>query len=215
MKKNKYDIFSLVIMLLSIIGTMLVYAKLPDQVPSHWNIRGEIDNYSSKEFIYFTALLPVILYGAMKFIPKVDPKKESYKKHQKAYDITIFTIILFLIGMHWITMSYSLGYPLDMMKYIKISLGILFIVMGNYMPQIRFNYFFGIRTPWTLSSENVWRKTHIVGGYLYFLIGIIFILSSIFDNSMTFYIAIASIILISLAIILYSYLLYRDEKKYH
>ena len=95
MKKNKYDIFSLVIMLLSIIGTMLVYAKLPDQVPSHWNIRGEIDNYSSKEFIYFTALLPVILYGAMKFIPKVDPKKESYKKHQKAYDITIFTIIIF------------------------------------------------------------------------------------------------------------------------
>ncbi len=215
MKKNKYDIFSLVIMLLSIIGTMLVYAKLPDQVPSHWNIRGEIDNYSSKEFIYFTAVLPVILYGAMKFIPKVDPKKESYKKHQKAYDITIFTIILFLIGMHWITMSYSLGYPLDMMKYIKISLGILFIVMGNYMPQIRFNYFFGIRTPWTLSSENVCRKTHIVGGYLYFLIGVIFILSSIFDNSMTFYIAIASIILISLAIILYSYLLYRDEKKYH
>lgn len=214
MKKNKYDMLLVAIMLLSIIGTILVYAKLPDQVPSHWNIRGEIDNYSSKEFIYFTALLPVILYGAMKFIPKVDPKKESYKKHQKAYDITIFTIILFLIGMHWITMSYSLGYPFDMVKYIKISLGILFIVMGNYMPQIRFNYFFGIRTPWTLSSEAVWRKTHIIGGYLYFLIGIIFILSSIFDNSMTFYIAIGSIILMSLAITLYSYLLYKDEKKY-
>lgn len=212
MKKNKYEILLIIGMLISILGTVIIYTKLPNQVPTHWNIKGDIDNYSSKRFVYFTGLLPCILYGLMKFIPKIDPRKDSYKKHQNAYNITIFAIIIFLILVHWMTIGYSLGYQLDMVKYIKISLGILFIVMGNYMPQIRFNYFFGIRTPWTLSSETVWRKTHKIGGYLYFLIGIIFILSSFINNSIAFYIVISSIILLSLGLTLYSYLLYRNEK---
>ena len=212
MKKNK-DVFLISIILLSIIATILIYAKLPDQIPSHWNIKGEIDNYSSTSFVYFTGLLPLVLYGFMKIIPKIDPKRESYKKHDKAYNNTIFTVILFLVGLHWVTIGYSLDYSIDMIAYIKVSLGILFIVIGNYMPQIRFNYSFGIKTPWTLSSENVWKKTHIAGGYLYFLIGIIFILSSISDSSMAFYISIGSIILMSLGVTLYSYLLYVNEKK--
>lgn len=213
MKKNKYDALLISIILLSIIGTISIYSKLPDQIPSHWNIKGEVDNYSSTSFVYFTGLLPLVLYGFMKIMPKIDPKRESYKKHDKAYNKTIFTIILFLVGLHWVTIGYSLDYSIDMMIYIKVSLGILFIVIGNYMPQIRFNYSFGIKTPWTLSSENVWKKTHIVGGYLYFLIGIIFILSSIFNSSMAFYISIGSIVLMSLAVTLYSYLLYIHEKK--
>lgn len=211
MKKSKSEILLTISIFLSIIGTILIYTKLPDQIPTHWGIDGTVDNYSSKGFIYFTALLPVILYIIMKFIPKIDPRRESYKKHGNAYKITILGAITFLIGIHWMTIGYSLGYTIDITKYVMISLGILFILMGNFMPQIRFNYFFGIRTPWTLASEIVWRKTHMLGGYLYFVNGAIFIISSLFNNSMSFYISMGSIILTSLFLLLYSYGIYRRE----
>lgn len=213
MRKNKSEILLIIGILLSIVGTTLIYTKLPEQIPTHWSIEGTVDDYSSKTFIYFTALLPIVLYAVMKFIPKIDPKKEAYKKHESAYRVTILGVILFLIGIHWMTIAYSLGYSINMTKYIMVSLGILFILMGNFMPQIRFNYFFGIRTPWTLANENVWKKTHIVGGYLYFIIGAIFIISSLFNTSISFYISIGSIAVVTFFILLYSYYIYKKETK--
>lgn len=213
MKKNKADIFFIAIILLSILATMLIFKDLPAQIPSHWNINGEIDNYSPKGFTFFTAFLPALVYVIMKVIPRIDPQKDSYEKHEGAYSATIFSIILFLIGLHWVIILSALGYSIDIIKYIKISLGLLLVIIGRYMPQIRFNYFFGIRTPWTLSSLSVWRKTHMVGGYLYFVMGTVFILSSFFENEMSLYIALASLILLSFGIVIYSYILYRNEKK--
>lgn len=212
MKKNKLDPFFLAIILLSIIGTFLIFKSLPDQVPMHWNIKGEVDDYSAKSFVYLTALLPLALYFIMKIIPQIDPQKDAYDKHRNAYSATMFSVILFLIGIHWMTIGYALGYPLDIIKYIMVALGILFIIIGNYMPQIKFNYFFGIRTPWTLSSEKVWKQTHAVGGYLYFIMGAIFILSSFFNNDISFYISIGSIIFVSIVTVIYSYILFRSEK---
>lgn len=213
-KKNKLDILFILIMLLSLFGTIFIFKELPDKIPTHWNIKEDADNYSSKSFAYLTALLPVFMYLLMKVIPKIDPKKDSYKEHEKAFRVTMFSVILFLIGIHWYTLGYSLGYPLDIIKYIKISLGIMFVIIGRYMPQIRFNYFFGIKTPWTLSSSTVWIKTHMVGGYFYFVMGIVFILSSFFNTEISFYISIGSLVLISLGLILYSYILYKKEKNY-
>lgn len=212
MKKNKLDPFFLAIILISIIGTFFIFKSLPDQVPMHWNIKGEVDDYSAKSFVYLTALLPLALYFIMKIIPQIDPQKDAYDKHRNAYSATMFSVILFLIGIHWMTIGYALGYPLDIIKYIMVALGILFIIIGNYMPQIKFNYFFGIRTPWTLSSEKVWKQTHAVGGYLYFIMGAIFILSSFFNNDISFYISIGSIIFVSIVTVIYSYILFRSEK---
>ena len=213
MKKNKMDVFFIVIMLLSIVGTVFIFKDLPDQIPTHWNIKGEVNSYSSKNFAYLTAILPIFLYILMKVIPKIDPQKDSYEKHDKAFRATMFSVIILLIGIHWMTIGYSLGYLLNIIKYIEVGLGILFIIIGRYMPQIRFNYFFGIRTPWTLSSAAVWRKTHMVGGYLYFVMGTVFILSSFFNSDLSFYISIGSVALISIGLIVYSYILYRNEKK--
>lgn len=213
MKKNKFDPIFIGIILLSILGTILIFKNLPGQIPMHWNIKGEVDDYSSKGLIYITAFLPLAIYILMKIIPHIDPQKDAYDKHRNAYSATMFSIIIFLIGLHWMTIGYALGYPLNMIRYIMIALGLVFIIIGNYMPQIKFNYFFGIRTPWTLSSEKVWRQTHTTGGYLYFIMGSIFILSSFFNNEISYYLSIGSVIVISIAIVIYSYLLYRKENE--
>ncbi|WP_066498565.1 SdpI family protein [Abyssisolibacter fermentans] len=206
MKVNKILI---ILILLSIVCTAFVYSYIPNEVPSHWNIKGAIDEYQSKEFVFFTASLPLLLYVFMIIIPKIDPKKKSYMKHKKAYRIFIYALILFFIVIHWLTIGVSLDYNLNISSYIKIGVGLLFIILGNYMGQLRHNYTFGIKTPWTLASEKVWKKTHKAGGYGFIISGLIFILTAIFNNEMSFYIALGSLLIIVLALTIYSYLLYK------
>lgn len=213
MKKNIFKISLFAIIVLSIVGTAIIYNKLPEQIPSHWNIRGEVDDYQSRPFIYFTAFLPLLIYGLMKLLPKIDPKKESYEKHKKAYEAVIYVLVLFMVGIHWLTASYALGYETDIGVVINLGVGIMFMVIGNYMGQIRHNYFFGIRTPWTLASESVWKKTHKAGGYIFFILGLLFILSAFINNAWAFYMVIGAVILSTLGLTVYSYLLFRKEKK--
>ncbi|MDI3534505.1 MAG: hypothetical protein PWQ82_870 [Thermosediminibacterales bacterium] len=175
MKPNKILIL---LIMLSILGTFFVFNDLPDRIPTHWNLKGEVDSYSGKSFAFFTAFLPLILYILSLYLPKIDPKRQSYLKHKKAYEIVIMFILLFLIMIHWATILFSLGYNLDISTVVRWGVGLLFIVIGNYMGQIRHNYFFGIKLPWTLANETVWRKTHRVGGFGFIVVGLIFILTS-------------------------------------
>lgn len=206
MKINKWLI---VLMLISIIATIYIYGSLPNRIPTHWNMKGEIDDYSGREFVFFTAILPLGLYLLMIIVPKIDPKKDSYLKHKKAYAITILFIIIVLIGIHWASILAALGYIVNIGFIVKLFIGLLFVVMGNYMSQIRHNYTFGIRTPWTLANETVWKKTHRVGGYGFIISGIMFIISAFIDNTVTSVIAFIVVMSVAVFSFIYSYLLYK------
>ena len=210
-KSKTYNIALIAIILLSIIGTAFIYNKLPDKIPSNWGINGEINEYQGKSFVYITAIFPLFIHLLLKVLPKVDPKRESFEKHKKGYSIISITIIVFIILMHWVTIIYSLGYDINIPMSVQILIGIMFLAMGNYMPQIRHNYFLGIKTPWTLASESVWKKTHMVGGYVFFLIGLIFVFSGIVFTNISFYIAIGATIVSTIGLTAYSYLLYKKE----
>lgn len=209
MKTNK---FILELIIISIIGTIFVYGYLPDTIPLHWNIQGEVDRVGGKNNVFITALLPLVLYMLMMLFPKIDPKKKSYEKHKKAYSITVGLILVFLIVIHWVTILVSLGLKLDVSTVVSIGIGVMFIVIGNFMSQIRQNYFFGIRTPWTLANENVWKKTHRVGGYGFIAIGAAFILSAFLKSSMLkFIIIVGGTIGFTLYIFIYSYFVFKKE----
>ncbi|AFS77950.1 putative membrane protein [Gottschalkia acidurici 9a] len=211
MKNKKISIVLISIILLSILATTMIYDKLPDQIPSHWNIKGEVDDFQSKTFVYFTATLPLLMYALMKILPKLDPKRRSYAKHGKAYEIFIVVMTLFIILIHWLTVAYALGYNIEISSVIQISLGVVFSTFGNYMSQIRHNYSFGIKTPWTLASETVWKKTHRLGGYVFFLIGILFIIGGFVGSEISYYITIGPLILSTIGLSVYSYIIYRKE----
>jgi len=199
----------IILILISVIATVFIYSSLPEKIPMHWGIKGEVDSYGSKSFAWFIALLPLAIYLLMIYVPEIDPRRESYKKHKKAYAMLMNVLVLFLITLHWIIIFSALGYQVSVARIIPIGIGILFIVIGNYMGQIRPNYTFGIKLPWTLADETVWKKTHRIGGYAFILSGLIFIIAGIINKSYSFYLAMSSLFIFITYIFIYSYLEYK------
>ncbi|WCN36606.1 SdpI family protein [Aneurinibacillus uraniidurans] len=172
--KSKWLGFLLILLAFGV--TLFCYRMLPEQFPIHWGIDGSVDRYEHKAFGAF--LLPVImliLVPLMLFLPKVDPRKDNYVRFGKTYELITNGILLFLFVFQILALSLSLGWIHNTNYFIPVFLGVLFIFLGNYMPKIKQNYFFGIRTPWAIANEDVWRRTHRFGGKVLVIAGILFI----------------------------------------
>ncbi|MBZ4687378.1 MAG: hypothetical protein PWQ96_205 [Clostridia bacterium] len=209
-KLPKINPFLLGIIIFSLVVGMLVYSHLPDRVPTHWNIRGEVDGYSGRFFGAFG--LPLITLGVyilMVFLPRIDPQRTNYSKFPRAYNVVMVGLVLFFLSLYTITLLAAFNYPIDVGRFVRIAIGILFVAMGNYMTQIRHNYFFGIKTPWTLASETVWRKTHRLGGILYVGAGILILSSILTSDKVGFVITIGSVIAVIIISTIYSYLIFK------
>lgn len=210
MKKNNMVI---ILSLLSLIGTFIIYNQLPEQIPMHWNIRGEVDRYDPKYMVLIIGALPLALAILKKVLPHIDPRKDNYKKHGPAYSKIVFFTTLFLILVNWSVIAISLGVAVNISLIVPLGVGVLFIIMGNYMPQFRHNYFVGIKTPWTLADEDNWKKTHYVGGYIFMIDGLLFIISGLIKSQ----IAITALLVITLIstgfLYVYSYMIYAKSQK--
>lgn len=211
MKKNKLFYITLIVSLIPLIIDLLAYPHMPNKIPVHWGITGEPNRYGSRMEQISTGAIPFVLFLFLNFIPSIDPKKESFKKHSGAYSIINFIIILIIGCMNMIGLFSALGYPIAFQKVVPVLLGILFIVLGNYMTQIRHNYFVGFRTPWTLASEYVWKKTHRFGGYIFVITGLV-ALSSLFLGSLGMYLFFGAMGIGIVLIYLYSYLIFKGKK---
>jgi uncharacterized membrane protein len=154
MMKNKNWLILIGIIMASILGTFIIYPNLPTLIPTHFNVAGEVDQMGAKWTVFITMLLPLIILGLMVFLPKIDPRKRSYDKFKKAYAVSAFILTLFIVGIHWMVIAYALGYTLYIPTVMKLVMGLLLVLIGNYLPQVRQNYFYGIKTPWTLADET-------------------------------------------------------------
>lgn len=210
MKKTK--IVLIVICVLSFLGQLYIYPQLPDVIPTHWGISGEADGFSDKSTALFLALVPLILLLAFQVIPKIDPRGANYKKHAKAYDYFITAFTLFLVAITWLSSLVALGADARVNQLVPVGVGILFLIIGNYMPQIRSNYTLGVKTPWTIESEWVWKKTHVMGGIVFCILGILFILTGILASELLGSLSLAVLLISTAWLYLYSYLLYRKEQ---
>lgn len=146
---------------------ILALPFLPAQVPSHWNIAGEVDGYSSPlTAALLTPALILALAVILPHLPKIDPRRENYAQFQGTYALTINAIALFLTALHLLTLAFALGAGFDLARLVFLGLGLLIAVIGNELGRVQPNYFMGIRTPWTLADDEVWRRTHRLGGRL-------------------------------------------------
>ncbi len=172
---KKYG-WSYLLIALSVIFGVVAYPYLPDQMPMHWNINGEVDEYWNKQYaVFFPPLLMIVLMALFIYMPRIDPKKENYKKFSSSYLIFITIMNAFFLLLQCVTIGYSLGLNIDISLAVNLGIGLLFIVLGNYLPRIKHNYFFGIRTPWTLANEKTWRKTHQLSGKLFVVAGLLLV----------------------------------------
>lgn len=209
---KKQTIFLFILCALSFIGHLFVLPLLPDQIPIHWNVYGEADNWAGKFSSLFLALLPALMLILFLVIPRIDPRGKNYEKHQKAYQVFISVMIIFFNIILWIINAAGLGYPVPIGRLVPIGCGLILIAVGNYMPQLRTNYTMGIKNPWTLESEWVWRKTHAMGGIVFCIMGFVMILNGFFPADWMAKISLGSILLGVLGLEVYSYLLYRKWK---
>lgn len=209
----KKELPIIAIVLLPFIYLAYVWNQLPERVPMHWNLQGEVNRYGDKtELILMPVLLPLLTYGIFLIIPAIDPKNKLGKMGNKLYSIKLFlTAFMSVLAMFIIytAKSESLGNP----NYIILLIGLLYAILGNYFKTIKPNYFIGIRTPWTLESESVWKATHKIGGVMFFVAGLAIILSSfIFDPQTNLIVFIILTVIITLVPFIYSYFKFKKEE---
>ncbi len=198
------------LMTISVMVWLIFYPSLPDQVPIHWSSGEGADGYQSKGMAFITLHAFMIgIYLLLTVVPKIDPKKKNYQYFSKAYSITILStmVLFFLINMFILLIS--LGYDIPMESIGGPLVGLLFLIMGNYMQQAKQNFFFGIRTPWTLMDETIWRKTHRLGGKLFMVGGIIMMLTLFLPASYEIFIILSVVVLVAVVPTGYSYILFR------
>ncbi len=186
---------------------------MSEKMASHWNIQGEVNGYMSKFWGLF--LMPIISIGLLILfilIPKIDPLKANINKFRKYFDGFIVLIMIFLFYIYLLTLFWNLGFRFDMGRLMVPALGILFYYCGILVENAKRNWFIGIRTPWTLSNEKVWEKTHKIGGKLFKIAGLIALLGIFFPNY-AFYFILVPVLLVAVYTIAYSYFEYQKETK--
>lgn len=211
MKKSRILLY--VTSILSFVGTLILYPGLPQQIPVHFNYKWEADGYGSREMALLIGALPFLMCLLLDLLPKIDPKRRIQQKTDKSYEIMRYLLVFLMLFLNWITIFMAKGIEFNVQVVMSILMGIIFMGIGNYMPKIKPNYFLGVKTPWTLSSDLVWRKTHRISGYIFIGYGILFLMSSVITTK---YIGYAMMICILAGVgfmYLYSYLVYRSEMK--
>ena len=186
MKKNNkiITICSLILAITPIIIYLSVYKLFPEKIPMSFSFSGEIQDYGSKLELLIIPVLTLAVFIMYKIIPKIDPKRDNYKKFSKFYDLFLLITMGFMnIMLACIILETLKPDTIKINIVVPFFIGIMFIVMGNYMPQAKPNYFIGIKTPWTLSSEVVWIKTHRIAGYVFILSGFILMIMPLFSQS--------------------------------
>jgi uncharacterized membrane protein len=201
-----------VLSVLSYIGIIIYYPKLPEQIPTHWNLRWEINGWSDKKLILLLGLLPIIVLLINDFT-NVNPKRANNKKNIKVNNILKSGSSLLLIILNWVSIIIATGSDIKVKFILPAVIGIFFIILGNYMPVLKSNYLIGIRNPWTLSDELVWRKTHKAGGYIFIIIGLLMVIMSFLQTDIINKIGFTALIAGIIGINIYSYLIYQKIKK--
>ncbi|WP_318507221.1 SdpI family protein [Bacillus sp. T3] len=202
----KKHIIPISIIALTILIWIITYSKLPSELPVHWNFNGEVDGYSSKLNAMLTQVaIMVLIYVSIAFLPKIDPRKKNYKYFSSSYQLIYNALLGIFFALNVLMILYGLGYDIPMSALGTVIIGVIFIVLGNVMQRIRSNFFLGLRTPWTLSNDEVWKKTHRFGGKLFFGCGIILLLSTFLSGVLKQTIIIAVLAVVIVAPYLYSY----------
>jgi len=212
-KRN--EIIYVLLLFVPLIYLMSIWKTLPAQVPMHFDINMNPDRYGSKwELVFLLPGIQVLIHLIFWMMKKIDPKGKikQYPKMMRAVHMAL-TILMCVMGCLVVYVCTIEAKRLAVSSYMMALVCLLFVALGNYLPVIKQNYFLGIRTPWTLENEQVWQRTHKLGGKLLFWGGIVLmILSLVLPNNVAFATCISGLILLSLIPVVYSYFLFKKIK---
>ncbi|HRQ31552.1 MAG TPA: SdpI family protein [Anaerolineales bacterium] len=206
-------ILAFILIVVAAIAGALLWNRLPDPMPAHWNAAGEIDGYMTKFWGVF--LLPIIslaLTGLFLIIPNIDPLKANIAQFRATFNWFIVVFAVYMLYVYTLTLFAALGTSFNMTLMLLPAVGLLFIGIGYLMNGAKRNFFIGIRTPWTLSNDTVWDKTHKLGSKLFMLGGVVAILCA-FLGETGIWVMLVAILFAAFVPVVYSYALYQRETK--
>jgi uncharacterized membrane protein len=200
------------LVVVAFVVTIYFYPQMPAKIATHWNAKGQVDGYMSKDARMF--LMPFVMAGIvilLYFIPSLDPRRRNIERFRPYYEGFIIVMSVFLLAVQYQIILWNLGIKLSPNIFIPIAIGLLFFYIGILCEKAKPNWFVGIRTPWTLSSDRVWAKTHRLSGILFKIAGIIAIAGAFFQKYAIWFVIFPVFALTAITVI-YSFLLYKREK---
>ncbi|MBU0979262.1 MAG: SdpI family protein [Nanoarchaeota archaeon] len=209
---RKAQIIIIILVLIPFILSAYFYNLVPDQVPSHWNAAGEVDDYLPRFWGVF--LMPIVAAALVLLffaIPKLDPLRKNIEGFTNYFDGFIILVILFLLVIHMQVLLWAINIRVSLNITMPIAVGVLFVYMGIMLKHAKRNWFIGIRTPWTLSSDQVWDGTHALAAKLFMAAGVISIAGAAFEK-LAMYFVLIPVILTAAVSVVYSYLLFKKAK---
>lgn len=211
----KKEWHNLILLILPFLAIPFVWDQLPAQIPTHWNLQGHVDDYSSKESgMLFIPVLAIFLYLILLYLPKIDPKKRI-EIDQKPIPTLRTLVVILLLSVHTWMLAMGMGLELDAVNWLNPGIALSFVVIGNYLRTIKPNYFIGIRLPWTLEDEGNWRETHRLASCVWVTGGLLLLLLFPFLDNSTY----STIIGITVALLVtvpavYSFYLYKQSDEH-
>ncbi len=208
-KHLKMLVLTTVIILIPVLVGLMLWNRLPDEIATHWNAEGIADGFSSKPVAVFA--LPAVLAAVHWFavlVTSADPKAQDIDAKPFALVMWISPVLSLVVSS--VSYASALGHNISMEIIMPLLMGVMFIILGNYMPKCKQNYTIGIKVPWALNDEENWNKTHRFAGIIWVIGGVI-TMATAFLGSMLIFIPI--ILIMSIAPTVYSYLYYRKNNK--
>jgi uncharacterized membrane protein len=199
----------LIMVAVAFAATGILYSSLPDPMPSHWNAAGEVDG--TMALPWGALIFPLVMLGLWLLflaLPAISPRGFRMSRFMGVYATIINTLLAFLLLIAGVVLAASLGHAVDISRIVPIGVGVLFVVIGNYLGKTTRNFFLGIRTPWTLASDEVWRRTHRLAGWLFVLAGLTIAATGVF-NVIWVWLFVGVVLTAALVPVVYSFLVYR------
>jgi uncharacterized membrane protein len=204
--------FTLVLLAAMWVAAVVVYPRLPAHIPTHWNVRGVPDAWGGRAWAFlFPAMSTAIVLLATEVLPRIDPRRANWDRFRDVLNLVVNLIVLFTAWMMALSLGIALGWKIDMPRAVMVGVGLFLAALGNYLPRIRSNWWVGIRTPWTLESERVWRDTHRVGGRAFVAAGLATAVAGFLPAGFIPAVPIAAIAVAALVPTVYSYVAWRRE----
>ena len=195
MKNKKAIALMWLLSLLPFVLVGIAWPYLPERVPTHWGLNGQVNAYGSPATLWLLCAINLPLAAGLQFLPRLDPRRENYEKFQPYYDFFGPLVPLILLVCIAVTLSESL-WPgrINVGRTIGIMIGILFVIIGNMMGKVKTNWFMGFRTPWALEDPDVWNKTQRLGGWTFFLAGMAAVVLSLAAPEKVFFLVFFAIL---------------------
>ena len=201
-----------VLILAAVTASIIVYPQLPERMPTHWSASGDVNGWSNR--LWGAWMLPLFMAAIwlfMRAIPHIDPRRANYEKFAGMYEALVILILLFMLVIHVIVLAAATGTPVKMDRIMMPLVGVFIAAIGFLIPRAAPNWFVGIRTPWTLTSDLSWEKTHKLGGPLFTVFGVLMIVAGFFAPEQAIWVLVTAAVALVVFLFAYSYQVWKTD----